>query len=405
MLFLYVSVLLSLSRCYHSNPENELYFPNLQKETISHARAPSFDSLNRAYQKSLLAESVGTKSDEDLKSPEGFHRALLETSKGDSSLARKIETGLHPDDLNSYRDAKGDTYLMIAIQKNLFELTMELLYLGANPRIANQRGWNAIHAAAAEMDPIFLKSVLSVVFNTDPALKARNKDRNSPLLVAALNGYELNVRILLEFSHPNLGLIDLQGHKGYSALIVAVKMENQKMIKYLLNFNASVVERDNSGRSAITHALNLETPEVIRMFFNHSDDTIVMIQHEARAMAALSKAIFNNCSTWIGYFHYDLGLDINRPESISDSDNPCPPLTRAARLGRSRIVTFLLILGANPNVFDLFGYTPLMYAVQNRNTEIPNSLLNYGADLHLQNPFNRKTAFSIAEEYHVAGSL
>ncbi len=57
----------------------------------------------------------------------------------------------------------------------------------------------------------------------------------------------------------------------------------------------------------------------------------------------------------------------------------------------------LLKKGANPNITDKTGITPLMYAVQFQNINTVELLLNYNADKSLKNNQN-KTAFEIAIE-------
>ena len=69
------------------------------------------------------------------------------------------------------------------------------------------------------------------------------------------------------------------------------------------------------------------------------------------------------------------------------------------------IVAILLKGGANPNIFDKWGKTPLMYAVTMygeytnfpRRLKIIDLLLKYGADLNIQSK-NGKTALDIATD-------
>lgn len=64
----------------------------------------------------------------------------------------------------------------------------------------------------------------------------------------------------------------------------------------------------------------------------------------------------------------------------------------------------LLENGANPNITDREGITPLMYAVQFQNADAVELLLSYKADKSLKNNQN-KTAFELAVESHNQGII
>jgi len=70
------------------------------------------------------------------------------------------------------------------------------------------------------------------------------------------------------------------------------------------------------------------------------------------------------------------------------------------------IVTLLLSRGANPNVQNLDGMTPLMYATASENAEIMKLLLDAGADRTIQqNSSNGRTALRIANEFRFAAGI
>ena len=70
------------------------------------------------------------------------------------------------------------------------------------------------------------------------------------------------------------------------------------------------------------------------------------------------------------------------------------------------IVTLLLSRGANPNVQNRDGMTPLMYATASENAEIMKLLLDAGADATIQqNSSNARTALRIANEFRFADGI
>lgn len=411
--FFCAAILLVVSSCYLSDIEENFGISNSPLFEIRHfRRTPSLDSLHLSFQSSKIPKPEAP-TDEHLKSPEGFYQALLEIPIGNSSLVRKLETGMHPSvsDLNSFRDAEGNTILMVAIKRNLFEITLELLHLESvcndtilkmDLTITNNNGWNAVHIAAAQKDSIFLKIVLPEIYSTDPVLAARDKEGNTPLIVAAANKNNENAFILAMTTHRRLDLINLKGSQGLTPLMIAAINGDAELVSFLLKHGADFTVRDDAGRTAVTHAMNLEVVKPIRVMLEFSFSLRLMINLEADAMASLARAIKkDNNGSWVKFLVEDLNVDINRSECIEDDDHPYTPLTRAVLLGKKNIVEYLLELDANPNVLDRSGRSPLMYAVlyaaEHGDDEIFNMLLSKGANPHLVNPLTRETAISMAE--------
>jgi ankyrin repeat protein len=299
--------------------------------------------------------------------------------------------------MNEFRDSDGNTFLMIAIKRQLFEIIVELLYLNADPRISNNDGWNALHVAAAQKDPIYLRAVLTFLKPDDLALNAVNKDRNTPLLIAVLNRHIKNTKYLLDFSSTVVNGINLHGIKGYTPLIIAVRKSSVRIINLLLSFGASMTEQDATGKSAISYALESKSPLQI---YNLSNPTNINdIIQEARARATVSKAIQSGSIEWLLFYAQDLGMDLNLQESISESEHPMSPLTRAVILGQAYMVQFLLACGVYADPIDGLGNTPLIYALKRGSESIASYLVEYGANLNFTNPLTHITAIDIAKSY------
>lgn len=329
--------------------------------------------------------------------PEKFMEALKQADHHDIRILRNIENGLHPTSMNEFRDPDGNTFLMIAIERELFEIIVELLNLDADPRISNNKGWNAIHKAAAQKDPIYLKVVLTFLKSDDIALNAANKDGNTPLIIAVLNRHFKNTKNLLGFSPTVVNGINEHGIKGYTPLIIATRKCSVRMINLLLSFGASVTERDSSGKSVISYALESKSPLQIYNLINPSNANV--IKQEARARATVSKAIQSGSIEWLLFYAQDLGMDLNFQESISESEHAISPLTRAVILGHVYLVQFLLACGVYVDPVDGLGNTPLMYALKRGGGSMASYLLDYGANLNFLNPLTNERAISIAQSY------
>ena len=86
------------------------------------------------------------------------------------------------------------------------------------------------------------------------------------------------------------------------------------------------------------------------------------------------------------------GVSIDAP--AEDGSTALLIATNQSRVNQVRV---LLELHANPNARDNNGWTPLLSAVDEGNTEIVNMLLAKGADAHMRAPWNGGDAVFFAE--------
>lgn len=360
-------------------------------------RSVSFDVLVGNFKvPDLTTDDEDEDADLALICPEFFLKAINSITPRDSSLLRKIELGYHPTDIN-YQDEHGDTFLMNAIRNDHFELTMELLMMGADPAITNNNGWNAVHLAAVQDDPIFLQAILSVIDEEDNLLIAQNNDGNTPLILATLNGRSRNCKLLLNSSLRVALSVNMHGHDGNTALIIAVRKDHVKITKTLLCFRASLIEINDHGMSALRYAFRQKSIHILHAILN--DSTLAQIRTYARKHAVLSQAIINGSASLVVYLAVDLQLDLNRKESIpGTSERPIHPLIRAVNMCSISATRCLIVHGADPDIMDENGYTPLMHAARDGKDVIARCLLQLGADPLSVNPITDETPLSMAQE-------
>lgn len=102
---------------------------------------------------------------------------------------------------------------------------------------------------------------------------------------------------------------------------------------------------------------------------------------------------FDSHSIIISKFLIDKGADIE----LKDNEG-CTPLYLCASNGNDTILKYLILKGANLNTPNEKGQTPLMAAVYNQMAENVSYLIDKGCDLYLKRP-SGKTAFDYAKEY------
>lgn len=370
------------------------------KDKMVLSRASSLGCIDLAYKRPDPAIAPQTGEEMALLSPDGFGNALLAKGASDFFITRQMEKGYYPKDLNAFRDASGNTLLLIAIKKDFFETTMELLQLGADPSIANDKGNNALHVAAAKEEPLLLRAVLTAVGNDDHALIAQNIYRNTPLFRAAIHGCLENAEILLRYSQLVAANIDLPETHGYTALTAVTKLGNVVMLKLLISFGANIAKMDDYGHGALTYALGSRQIDLVRAMLNESTKEI--ITQEVRGLSLLSWALINNSIPWLIFLVLQLKLDLEVEEPIP-GNQPMFPLFLAVSLGSFGLTQFLLQNGASPDPVNIEGDTPLLIAARENMANLCHVLLLHGADPQKVNPNTGDSALDLARNNHNLG--
>ncbi len=86
------------------------------------------------------------------------------------------------------------------------------------------------------------------------------------------------------------------------------------------------------------------------------------------------------------------GADINMQDETGNT-----PLLTAIANESPILVNVLISAGADINQADRFGYTPLMSACLRGSQEVFKALLNAGADISIRNPVSNRTVYEIAQ--------
>jgi len=142
-------------------------------------------------------------------------------------------------------------------------------------------------------------------------------------------------------------------HRGDPLIITAMSVGSGPATIALINAGANPNARDTTGKSVLSYAVYLKQPEIIA--------------------ALVAK-----------------GADVNAPSETGDGGNPAPPIFMAIKTGNLALVQQLIAAGANVNVLDGQGSTPLHRAVLVQPAEYATSLvttlLRAGADANAMRP-------------------
>ena len=163
---------------------------------------------------------------------------------------------------------------------------------------------------------------------------------------------------------------------GATALISASTRGDLPVVQALLKGNASVNEKDNFGFNALLRALQNKREEVAEVLVARTETDLnargpnggtVLFQFVARNETKIVQDLLTR------------GADPNLADKEGDT-----PLHIAAQLGNLDIVKMLLDKGVNPNAKSKLGGTPLMWTGVFGHQEVAQALLDKGADPKLK---------------------
>ena len=208
-------------------------------------------------------------------------------------------------------------------------------------------GANLLHFAA-EQDNIELIEYL-IENNANLDLKDTNTGATALLLASQNNNYRA-VKILLEHNAN----VNIQADLEDTALIVASAKNNVDVIKILLEYKANMDIQSRTGLYSL----------LIAAQNNHKDTVEILLSHNANP-------------------------------NLRAKENGYTSLHMPTYRGYGKIVKMLLSAGANPNVQDNDGDTPLLLAAREGHNNIVKILINENADLDIKNN-NGDTALALA---------
>lgn len=286
-------------------------------------------------------------------------------------LPGNIETLVKNIDVNAIDDQQ-NTRLHYAVLLHMFSEAVDLINLGADATKINVK----------RQDPLALLSDL-LTHETDQALKqnlengyhqiltalakqpALRFSNNETLLHKAVEAQDLNLvqELLRNAADPNATNDQNQTPLHYSVYHFQTPL-SKKIVVALLEKGANADARSGDGQTAI-HAL------VQNYFYYHKQNEPSFNTDTLEVIDTLLKRMQNKNSQ---------DLRGNTPlyvlvAGIKESDPKSYPY---------RLIKRMLIRGANPNIQNKDGFTPLHAAVNNANLNLVELLLSYGANPHLR---------------------
>ncbi|KAM4056324.1 ankyrin repeats (3 copies) domain-containing protein [Hirsutella rhossiliensis] len=303
------------------------------------------------------------------------------------------------------RQKDDHTPLTWTAHKGQLEMMKKLLEHGANVHQKSDRKRTAVHWAAAGGHTSCLQLLL------EQGSDMHEPDRNylTPINIAAESGHEgcLDALILhgadVNGGRGGYGRTPLEsaasrGHCGVMRKLIQsgaeVNWRDSSAIELLLDNGAGINDTDDFNRTCLHWTMNkaLGSPYVIKTLLKRGIDVNIA---SGSGKTGLHEAVFRGYEEAVAMLlsHDGVQVDVNKADKSGDT-----ALLLAAKKGHVGIVRRLLDHGADVNLANNQGLTPLMYAAD-RNVDndgtVAKLLLDKGADVNLVSRLGR-TALTYA---------
>jgi len=250
----------------------------------------------------------------------------------DTAALKMIESGANV----NVPQGDGTTALDWATYRLDVPLVKVLLAHGANPNLMNSLGSCPLGEAVRAANLQLVKLLLKAGAYADEA----NPDGQTPLMLAAHTGMVPIAKLLVSYG-ANVNV--RERWRGQTALMWAAAQNHPEMTQFLLRHGAKVN---------------------VREIYNDWLDRATQITSEPRAQyrpeGGLTALLYAARSGCLGCVQALLkaGADVNKP-----TPNGFTPLITAIDNFHFDVAKYLLQHGANPNIWDWYGRTPLYVAV------------------------------------------
>lgn len=295
-----------------------------------------------------------------------LHLAVMHTDV--SVVDFLIKYGANIEAIRELKNSTNDTVahytpLKDAILLQRFRIIEHLLKNNANP---NRRldGETCLHIAFKKNSSKIVELLVQYradIYQKNPSL----------IFVATKNGDANVVRCLLKLNRKIA--IDMKNKNGRSALHMAVIAKDINIVKVLLENNADPNIKDHDMQTPLHMASELADVSIVQLLIDKGADT------------NLKTALNYSClyiATNQGNIDIIKVLIANKAD-IHEKNHRCgsDALIKAVVMEFIDVIEYLMQQGSDVNTSDYEGISALMYAIEIKNTQIIQLLINAGANV------------------------
>ena len=287
-------------------------------------------------------------------------------------------------DIN-HQDENKNTFLMVCLKRNKFEVAMWLMDNGANPNIKNKDNKAAIDIAIEKNKLIIVEKLLKL-----KKIDIDQKDEygRSLLQNIIVSGNHKMAKVFINYG-ANINTLD---NKGKHVLYDALSYGDKEFVKYLLTFEGIELNHiDEDGNTLMQHPQVVQNDNLaIDLLIAGSDPTIKDKKGESFLFNTIMRGVEGEHIVQVAL---EYGADVNQRTSTGNTIM-MESVLEASKLGDTdklkkesimRSVTSMLEYNGDINALDKNGESGLFNAVKIRDFELVLFLLEAHIDTNIQN--------------------
>ncbi|KAL8999176.1 MAG: hypothetical protein Q9169_001955 [Polycauliona sp. 2 TL-2023] len=306
-------------------------------------------------------------------------------------------------DVNScyQRNGLDWTPLHVAAARNHLDVMVELVERGANVALRDQTGYTPLHASAAYGYTEIAAYLLSQGADINTEIDTGLIIDNNALSVAASHNHLDVVRLLLDKYEE----LDMSIPEDSGAIHSAARKGSIDILTLLIQRGQNVNSKNHYGSTPLLFAVDGGHNAAAKLLLQHGADINTRDKNGSTLMHSIVYSLNRiEVQDSVNELLMDHGADPNISDNLGET-----PLFLAVRGGHNAAAEFLLQHGADATTRDKKGYTPmhtvfdLEYNVRDQKSLIK-LLMDHGADPNIPNDFGETPLFLAVSDGHIAAA-
>lgn len=205
--------------------------------------------------------------------------------------------------------------------------------------------------------------ILKILFQKNVRLDILDLDGRTLLYIPIKYNFVESFELLLQYDKEIIGisLIDIKDNLGYTALHYCILLNNLELLKLLLKYNADSLIKDNNENNILELALQNKKDDILIYLIDNVSLHFLSNNSETLLQYALSLQNIKIINILV-----NKEIDLNNQEK----EYGLSALHQSIIINNIPITDKLIKNGANINLQDFYGNTPLMYAINENNKEL-----------------------------------